>query len=81
MSSARQMTREDRNALITVQRIAEAVTAVVNETPAGATGGVLYTALMVHQRRPVRDDDACPRRGRADRPSGRPLFTHRPTAQ
>jgi hypothetical protein len=42
------MTREDRNALITAQRIAQAVTAVVNETPAGATGSVLYTALMAY---------------------------------
>ncbi len=48
MSGARRMTREDRYALIIVKRIAEAVTAVVNETPAGATGSVLYTALMAY---------------------------------
>jgi len=42
------MTREDRNALITAHRLALAVTAVVNETPTGAAGGVLYAALMAY---------------------------------
>lgn len=42
------MTRADRNALITGQRCAQAITAVVNETPAGAEGPVLYTALMAY---------------------------------
>jgi hypothetical protein len=48
MSSARHMTREDRNALITARRVALAVTAVVNETPTGAPCGTLYAALMAY---------------------------------
>jgi hypothetical protein len=42
------MTREDRNALITAQRVALAVTAVVNETPTGAPSGKLYPPLMAY---------------------------------
>jgi hypothetical protein len=42
------MTREDRNELITAQRITEAVTAVINETPTGAAGGMLYAALTAY---------------------------------
>jgi hypothetical protein len=48
MSSARHMTREDRNALITAQRVALAVTSVVNDTPTGAPSGTLYAALMAY---------------------------------
>jgi hypothetical protein len=43
-----QMTREQRNALITVQRITEAMVATVNETFDGAPAGVLYAALMAY---------------------------------
>ena len=32
----------------TAKRIADAVTVVINETPAGASGGALYSALMEH---------------------------------
>jgi len=45
MSSARMMFYEDRSRLITLRRCAEAVTAVVNETPQGAPGALLYLAL------------------------------------
>ena len=47
MTSSR-MSREDRDALITAQRVAVAVTAVVNETPAGAPSGKLYAPLMAY---------------------------------
>jgi hypothetical protein len=46
--SAQRMSREDRNALLTAKRVCDAVIAVVNETPAGAPGGVMYAALMAH---------------------------------
>jgi hypothetical protein len=42
------MSHEQRNELIAARRIAEAVIAVVNETPTGAPGGLLYAALMEH---------------------------------
>lgn len=42
------MSREQRNALITLQRITEAVIAVVNDTPGGARGDLLYAPLSVH---------------------------------
>ena len=42
------MTRDQRDALLTARRIAEAVIEVVNETPQGAPGGLLYAALMNH---------------------------------
>lgn len=42
------MTREQRNALLTGMRVAEAVTAVVNQTPAGAPGELLYAAVREH---------------------------------
>lgn len=42
------MTREQRNALLTGMRVAEAVTAVVNQTAAGAPGELLYAAVREH---------------------------------
>jgi hypothetical protein len=39
------MTRTD-DSLVLAQRIAEAVIAVIHETPDGAPGGHLYAALM-----------------------------------
>jgi hypothetical protein len=41
-----QMSREDRNALLTAKRVCDAVIATVNESPQGAPGGVMYAALM-----------------------------------
>jgi hypothetical protein len=41
-------TREQRDALLVLRRIAEAVTATVNETPQGAPSGVMYAAVMAH---------------------------------
>jgi hypothetical protein len=38
--------REQRDALLTLRHIADAVVAVVTETPGGAPGGHLYAALM-----------------------------------
>jgi hypothetical protein len=35
------MSREQRNALLALRRIAEAVSAVVNDTPNGAPAGVM----------------------------------------
>jgi hypothetical protein len=40
------MSRDERNALLTAARIAEAVTEVVNETPEGAPSGLIYASLM-----------------------------------
>jgi hypothetical protein len=45
MSSARTMSYADRNKLITVRRCAIAVEGVINETPRGAPGALLYVAL------------------------------------
>ena len=39
------MTREDRNALITGQRCAQAITAVVNDVPTGCPERRLYASL------------------------------------
>jgi hypothetical protein len=44
------MSREDRNALLTAKRICDAVIAVVNDTPTGAPGGVMYAALMTESQ-------------------------------
>ena len=41
-------TREQRDALLVLRRIADAVTAVVAETPHGAPSGHLYAVLMQH---------------------------------
>jgi hypothetical protein len=40
--------REQRDALLILRRIAEAITATVNETPRGAPAGALYVGLMQH---------------------------------
>jgi hypothetical protein len=40
--------REQRDALLVLRRIADAITATVNETPPGAPGGVMYAAVMQH---------------------------------
>ena len=72
------MTREDRNALIATQRRAEALTAVVRgDANWGHGRHALCGAADLSQRRRVREDDACPCRGRADRLSRRPLFPYR----
>jgi hypothetical protein len=41
-------TREQLDALLTLRRIAEAITATVNENPLGAPRGVMYAAVMAH---------------------------------
>jgi hypothetical protein len=38
--------REQHDALLVLRRIADAIIAVVNETPHGAPGGVMYAAVM-----------------------------------
>jgi hypothetical protein len=40
--------REQRDALLTLRRITEAITATVNETPHGAPAGLMYAAVMAH---------------------------------
>jgi hypothetical protein len=40
--------RPERDALLVLRRIADAVIAVIHETPDGAPGGHLYAALMQH---------------------------------
>jgi hypothetical protein len=40
--------REQRDALLVLRRVAEAITATINETPHGAPGGVMYAAVMQH---------------------------------
>jgi hypothetical protein len=50
-SSSAEMTREQRDALITRQRVADAVIATVNGTPQGAPGDRIYAALSEYLRR------------------------------
>jgi hypothetical protein len=45
------MSREQRNALINARRVAEAVIAVVNDTPGGAPGELLYAPLASYLSR------------------------------
>ena len=40
------MTHEQRTALLTAKALADAITAVVNETPEGAPAGAMYAALL-----------------------------------
>jgi hypothetical protein len=39
------MSREDRDALLLINRVSKAIVATVNETPNGAPAGRLYNAL------------------------------------
>jgi hypothetical protein len=41
--------RAERDALLTLRRISEAVIVVIHETPEGAPGGHLYAALMQYK--------------------------------
>jgi hypothetical protein len=45
MSSRERMTPEERVALLTYRRIAQAIEQVINETPSGAPAGVMYGAV------------------------------------
>jgi hypothetical protein len=40
--------RPERDALLVLRRIADAITAVVNEMPDGAPAGPMYAAVMQH---------------------------------
>jgi len=51
------MTREDRNALITGQRCAQAITAVVNDAPTGCPERRLYEPLREFIHRGFQPDN------------------------
>jgi hypothetical protein len=45
------LSRDARNAMLTARRVTEAVIAVLNQTPQGATADAIYAALTEHLTR------------------------------